>query len=282
VIPARNFGNDSLVSFWQKREMTSYLKRATTIAKKAGELQIQKLGTAHKVEFKGEINIVTEVDKACEQLIVDYLHAEFPDHDILSEEGSGSRQHSDYKWIIDPLDGTTNYAHAYPFFAVSIALEHCGEIILGVVYEPNRNEMFTAEKGKGSFLNDLPISVSKTKILIESLLVTGFAYNFKKSTRANLEHFKNMLFAAQAVRRDGAAAIDLCYVACGRYDGFWEQNLFPWDVAAGMLIVKEAGGQITDFVSKDFSIYGKELLASNRLLHPFLLEVLQNSATITS
>lgn len=251
---------------------------AVKLAKEAGSLQLQRLQTTHQIEYKGEINLVTEVDRLCEKLITDEIHRVFPEHDILSEEGGGLRRNSSYKWIVDPLDGTTNFAHRYPLFCVSIALEYKGEVILGCVYEPNRNQLFTAEKGKGSFLNGTKLSVSKINQVDKSLLATGFAYNVREAAQNNLNHFKNMILTAQAVRRDGVAAIDLCYVACGYYDGFWELNLFPWDVAAGLLIVREANGMVTNFSGAPFSIYDKEILATNRLIHREMVKILKGAS----
>ncbi|EKD41774.1 MAG: hypothetical protein ACD_73C00538G0001, partial [uncultured bacterium] len=177
--------------------MNNYLEIAKEAALAAGELQMQKLGQAHSIEFKGEINLVTEVDKACEKIIQQKIQGAFPDHDFLAEEGGGERKHSDYKWIVDPLDGTTNYAHTYPLFCVSIALEYKGDVIVGVVYEPNRKEMFYAQKGQGSFLNEKRITVSKVKTLNESLLATGFAYNIRTTKENNINHFTEMLMQAQ-------------------------------------------------------------------------------------
>ncbi len=254
--------------------MTDYLRVAIEAAQESGALQMDKLGNISQVEFKGEINLVTEVDKACEELIIKKIQGVFPQHDFLAEEGGGVRKDSEYKWIIDPLDGTTNYAHGYPLFCTSIALEHKGQIVVGVVYDPNRNEIFSAEKGSGSFLNEKPIHVSKIDELEHSLLATGFAYNIRKAKNNNLDHFKKMLMVTQAIRRDGVAAIDLCYVACGRYDGFWELNLFPWDVAAGRIILDEAGGRVTTFSGKEFSIYDKEILATNSLIHAESIKIL--------
>lgn len=252
-----------------------FLKVATEAAQAAGKLQMSKLGDKLNIEFKGDINLVTEVDKACEALIIEKIQSQFPTHDILAEEGGGERLDSDYKWIIDPLDGTTNYAHGYPLFCTSIALEHMGEIVLGVIYEPNLDELFHAIKGQGSYLNGKPIHVSPINQLIRSLVVTGFAYNVQKAQNNNVNHFENMLMQTQAVRRDGVAAIDLCYVACGRYDGFWELNLFPWDVAAGSLLVTEAGGRVSDFQGNPFSVYDKEILVSNSQVHDEMIQVLQ-------
>ncbi len=256
--------------------MPSFLDIAVSAAQESGQHQIDKLGRLESIEFKGEINLVTEVDRACENIIQKIIQGAFPDHDFLAEEGGGTRRDSEYKWIVDPLDGTTNYAHGYPLFCTSIALEHKGDIVLGVVYEPNRGEMFVAERGAGSFLNQKKIHVSKIPDLEHSMLATGFAYNIRKTEQNNLDHFKNVLMKTQAVRRDGVAAVDLCYVACGRFDGFWELNLFPWDVAAGKIILKEAGGQVTLFSGKKFSVYDKEITATNGLIHQELVDVLMN------
>ncbi len=255
--------------------MSSFLEIAVSVAREAGALQMDHLGGFLQVEYKGEKNLVTKVDKACEKLITDRIQGAFPEHDFLGEEGGGIRKHSDYKWIVDPLDGTTNYAHGYPLFCVSIALEHKGEIILGVVFEPNRNELFFAEKGKGSFVGEKRLKVSPHATLKESLLATGFAYNINSTNDNNLDHFSSIIRAAQAVRRDGVAAVDLCYVAAGRYDGFWELNLFPWDVAAGLLILREAGGTVTDFAGEPFSPYDKKILATNGSIHQAMLNLLQ-------
>lgn len=255
--------------------MQDFIHVAVRVAKEAGAYQLDRLGKANQIEFKGEINLVTEVDKACEKLITDAISAAFSDHDILAEEGGGKRRDSEYKWIIDPLDGTTNYAHGYPLFCVSIALEYKGEIVMGVVYEPNRDELFIAEKNQGATLNDQKISVSRNKTLQESLLVTGFAYNIRETKNNNLNHFENMLMKARAVRRDGVAAVDLCYVACGRYDGFWELNLFPWDVGAGYLLIQEAGGRVTNFKGDPFSVYAKDILATNGMIHDEMIQVLK-------
>jgi myo-inositol-1(or 4)-monophosphatase len=217
---------------------------------------------------------VTDVDHACEKAIVKLLQGTYPDHDILAEEGSGRRKDSEYKWIIDPLDGTTNYTHGYPLFCTSIALEHKGKIVVGAVYEPNRDEMFLAEISSGATLNGKKLQVSAIPQLEKALLVTGFAYNIRETKKNNLDNFAKFLFSSQAIRRDGVAAIDLCYVAAGYYDGFWELNLFPWDVAAGFLLVTEAGGQVTSFAGEPFDIYMKEIVASNGCIHQQMVEVL--------
>lgn len=257
---------------------SNFTQVAIDAAKEAGAIQMASLGKVEHVQLKSEINLVTEIDKRCETQIIERIGGHFPDHDILAEEGGGERKNSVYKWIIDPLDGTTNYAHGYPLFCVSIALEYKGEIVVGVVYDPNRDELFVAEKQGGASLNGKKIAVSPVPTLAGSLLATGFAYNVRTARANNLDHFQNFLMRAQALRRDGVAAIDLCYVACGRYDGFWELNLFPWDVAAGSLIVNEAGGKASAFNGDPFDIYLKEIVASNGRLHGDMCRVLTDSA----
>ncbi|HEY7912853.1 MAG TPA: inositol monophosphatase family protein [Blastocatellia bacterium] len=247
---------------------------AVRVAKDAGRLLRDRLGTNIQVGHKGAINIVTDLDLASEQLIREAIATYYPRHEVLAEEGGLAESRSDYRWIVDPLDGTTNYAHGYPVFCVSIALEHKGEVILGVVYDPMRDELFTAERGAGAALNNRPIRVSSTGDLIQSLLSTGFPYDIRTSTWTNLDHWSNFAMNAQALRRDGAAALDLCYVACGRFDGFWELNLSPWDTAAGALVVEESGGRVSDFEGKAFSNYGPQILASNGLIHQRMIEVL--------
>jgi myo-inositol-1(or 4)-monophosphatase len=247
---------------------------AVRVAKDAGRLLRDRLGTNIQVGHKGAINIVTDLDLASEQLIREAIATYYPRHEVLAEEGGLAESRSDYRWIVDPLDGTTNYAHGYPVFCVSIALEHKGEVILGVVYDPMRDELFTAERGAGAALNNRPIRVSSTGDLMQSLLSTGFPYDIRTSTWTNLDHWSNFAMNAQALRRDGAAALDLCYVACGRFDGFWELNLSPWDTAAGALVVEESGGRVSDFEGKAFSNYGPQILASNGLIHQRMIEVL--------
>lgn len=255
--------------------MTNHLDVATELVKEAGQIQLEHLNEEHAVEFKGVINIVTEVDKKCERLIVDRINKEFPGHDILAEEGSGKRCEACHRWIIDPLDATVNYNHSYPFFGTSIALEKDGEIIMGAVYIPTRDELFLAEKKAGATLNGRKISVSKESNLQHSLLSTGFAYNIQEGEQQNnIEYFTRFLMTSRAIRRDGMAAGDLCYLACGRFDGFWELFLKPWDIAAGILIIEESGGKVTDFSGNKVDIYGHEIVASNGLIHQAILDVL--------
>ncbi|MFH1288453.1 MAG: inositol monophosphatase family protein [bacterium] len=257
--------------------MKKYNILAKETAVKAGKFLKSRVGKIRKMKYKGEIDIVTDVDLKAERIIVEAILKNYPNHSILTEEaGTIQGKESEYRWIIDPLDGTTNFSHGYPFFCVSIALEKQGEIIMGAVYEPVRDELFFAEKGKGAYLNNKKISVSPVNDLKKSLLVTGFAYNIHKAKRNNnINHFRKFLKTAQAVRRDGAAALDLAYAACGRSEGFWELRLNPWDVAAGYLIVCEAGGRVTDFKGNPFSIFKKEILATNGSIHQACLKVIK-------
>jgi myo-inositol-1(or 4)-monophosphatase len=255
--------------------MEEIYKFAVKVAYRAGEELMKFLFRPHQIDYKGEINIVTEADLASEQLIKEAIQTQYPYHTILAEEsGLKEGEKTEAKWIIDPLDGTTNFAHGLPWFCVSIALEIDGEIVLGAIYNPVLKEMFSALKGKGAFLNDKPIRVSQTKDLLRALLATGFPYDIQKRPEPVLSRFREMILRARGVRRAGSAALDLCYVACGRFDGFWEERLHPWDTAAGKLIVEEAGGKVTDFKGNKYSIYGKEILATNGFLHEDMIKVL--------
>ena len=254
------------------------LNIAVEAAKLAGRFLKQNLGHIKDIREKlgQERNLVTDIDKRSEEIIIETIKKHFPQHDILAEETEGKKGNSsDYKWIIDPLDGTTNFTHGLPVFCVSIGVEWKNEIIAGVIYDPNLDELFTAEKGNGALLNGKRIKVSQVGYLNRSLLVTGFPYNITENPDNAVEHFVTFLLSAQAVRRMGSAAIDLAYVAAGRYDGFWEVALNPWDMAAGALLVKEAGGFITDFSGKHFSIYDNQILATNGKVHKEMLELLQ-------
>jgi myo-inositol-1(or 4)-monophosphatase len=254
---------------------TLYKKIAVEAALKSGAFIKRSVGKVKTLSYKGRINIVTDVDKKAEDIIVGKINAAFPGHSILAEEGSPKYGRSPFKWIVDPLDGTTNFAHGFPFFSVSIALEERGRIILGVIYDPIRDELFCAQKGKGAYLNGKRIKVSKEKSLRKSFLVTGFAYDIKEARDNNVRNFENFLMRAMAIRRVGSAALDFCYVACGRFDGYWELNLNPWDCAAGTLIVKEAGGTVTKLDGSAYSHYDREVLASNGLVHKQMAEVLK-------
>ncbi len=247
--------------------MHEYLETAVLAARAAGKLQRERLWGDHEIMFKGESNLVTEVDKACEEMIVGTIRERFPDHDILAEENDYASLHSSHKWIIDPLDGTTNYAHGFPWFGISIALEIEGAIMMGVIYHPMMDELFTAVAGNGACLNGAAIRVSSRAPLKNCLLATGFPYDRTWDTENNCANCESMQRAARAVRRAGAAALDLAYVAAGRLDGYWECKLNPWDVAAGMLLVREAGGKVTDYQGNPYSIYNHRILASNGLIH---------------
>ena len=252
------------------------LKRvALKAVKEGGAILMQHFGKVKSIDYKGVINLVTEADRQSEQRIINIIKDKYPDHRILAEETGDSGESSPFKWIIDPLDGTTNYAHTYPCFCVSLAIEHEGELIYGIVYDPVREELFIAEKGKGSYLNGKMIKVSQTDELNHSLLCTGFPYDVRDDIESNTLNFRNFLTKSQAVRRDGSAALDLCYVAAGRFDGFWEQKLFPWDIAAGSLLITEAGGKLSTFKDEKSSIYAAEIVASNGKIHHQMLDVLK-------
>ncbi len=255
--------------------MWTYLEVAQAAALGAGRILKDNVNGKRDISYKGEINMVTEMDRLSEKTIVGAILGAFPGHGILAEEGSRVESDSGFLWVIDPLDGTTNYAHGYPSFSVSIGLEHDGQTVLGVVYDPMRDELFSAVKGGGSFLNGRPIAVSRTDVLIRSLLATGFPYDRVLSSENNLNFFNALIMASQEVRRSGAASLDLCSVAAGRLDGYWELKLHPWDVTAGSLIVQEAGGKVSDFSGTRFSIYDKEIIASNGMIHELMLDVIR-------
>lgn len=254
-----------------------YLELAVQAAKEAGEIQMVRFGQPQSVTYKGEFDLVTEVDRLCDQAIQNTIHQTFPDHDILTEETPFQGKGSPWRWIIDPIDGTTNYARGFPFFSVSIGLEWHGEIILGVVYHPTFDELFVAEKGRGAFLNGKRISVSRTDLLRRSFLATGFPYDVQDRPDHYLLYFRQFIEQSLAIRRPGSAAIDLCYVAAGRFDGFWELKLKPWDQAAATLLITEAGGRVTDFKGQPMSLYGGETLASNGLIHDQMLRVIREA-----
>jgi myo-inositol-1(or 4)-monophosphatase len=248
---------------------------AVEAAEAAGRILLEKAREGFLVEYKAAVNLVTDADRAAEQCIVSAIRRSFPDHRVLAEEGSaGGSSPSPYQWIIDPLDGTTNFAHGFPFYSVSIALEYAGACVLGVVLDPVRRELFSAEVGTGAWLNGNSIRVSRTEKLDQALLVTGFAYDIRDNPDNNLDHFTRLSLHAQGVRRTGSAALDLCYVAAGRFDGFWEVKLNPWDMAAGSVILREAGGLATSFEKTIFSIYGQQLVATNGLIHDEMLGLL--------
>jgi myo-inositol-1(or 4)-monophosphatase len=252
-----------------------YLAVATEAVLKAGAIQKARYGDETvKVDHKGEIDLVTEVDRACEVVILETLRSHFPDHDIVTEETQLARTGSRFVWFTDPLDGTTNFAHGYPFFCTSIALTVGGEVVAGAVYEPLREELFTAERGAGAFLNGRRLKVTGRSELLQSLLVTGFPYDLRDDLVAKLRLFTRFMGEARAIRRDGAAALDLSYVAAGRVDGFWEERLQPWDMMAGILLVAEAGGRASRFDGTPLQLRADEIVAANPALHAKMLEVL--------
>jgi myo-inositol-1(or 4)-monophosphatase len=260
--------------------LTDCLEAAIAASKQAGSILQTYAQQGFQIEHKGLINLVTDADHVAEQRIIDFLTSRFPSHRFLAEErGHAHERESPYLWIIDPLDGTTNFAHGLPVYCVSIGLEYRGECVLGVVFDPTRDELFTAMHGEGAFLNGHRLKVSQTYLLNESLLVTGFSYDIRETDDNNLNHFARFALKAQGIRRTGSAALDLCYVGAGRFDGFWEVKLNPWDMAAGSVIVREAGGQVTNFNGEALSVYGQNLVASNRRIHQAMLAVLNETNT---
>ena len=258
----------------KKENHHRYLELAVAAAKEAGRIQKLHFGRTNKVKYKGEIDPVTEVDTRCEKAIVQMIRGAFPEHDILTEESPFTGTGVPWKWIIDPLDGTANYFHGLPCFCVSIALEVEGRVELGVVYDPVLDELFHGERGKGAFLNGRRMAVSKTDVLDRGFLCTGFPYDIRERPDFYLGYFREFVIRSFAVRRLGSAALDLCYLAAGRFDGFWELRLQPWDVAAAALTILEAGGRVTDFQGGAFDIYSREILASNGLIHDEMLLVI--------
>lgn len=248
-----------------------FLKEASHIARSAGELIMEMQAQDRKVSYKSARDMVTEVDQACENLIVSALQERFPDHNILAEEGGDhENRESDYQWIIDPLDGTTNFVHGFPAYCVSIGLHYQNQALLGVIYDPLRDEIFTASRGNGAFLNNKPIEVSKTDSLDRSLLATGFPYANDETFDLNMQLWVKIYGQTQGLRRAGAAALDLAWTACGRLDGFWEMELKPWDMAAGVLLVTEAGGSVSSPTQDQFSIFAGNVVATNAKLHTIL------------
>ncbi|HUG52642.1 MAG TPA: inositol monophosphatase family protein [Vicinamibacteria bacterium] len=243
----------------------------------AGGMQKERYGASDlDIQYKGEIDIVTAVDRACEAAVVGLIRGRFPDHDIVAEETDLGRTGSRYVWFVDPLDGTTNFAHGYPFFCCSVALTVDGQPVAGAVYDCIKEELFTAERGGGAHLNGRRLRVTERHELLRSLLVTGFPYDMRLDLGAALALFNRFMGVARAIRRDGAAALDLSYVAAGRADGFWEEKLHPWDVLAGALLITEAGGVITRFDGSPLGLTADEVVAGNPVLHAAMLEVLRD------
>jgi myo-inositol-1(or 4)-monophosphatase len=246
--------------------MNPFLEVAVDAAREAGSILLVEFDRPVKISYKGEVDIVTQADKRSEQSIVTRLRTHFPKHAIVAEEGGGTENDSPFLWHVDPLDGTTNFAHGYPCFAVSIGLEEAGELIAGVVFNPVSGELFTAVKGEGAYLNQKKIHVSPIEKLATSLLVTGFP-SVKRTQNPNIHYYWDFTLRSHGVRRDGSAALDLASVACGRFEGFWEFGLHSWDTAAGVLLVREAGGSVTQFNGQPYHLGDRELLASNGRVH---------------
>ena len=251
------------------------LEFAVQLAFESGKIQKKYFQKTLSIMHKGEIDLVTNVDFECQSRILELVEKAFPDDEVISEEKTNTYEAGKNRWIVDPLDGTTNYAHGYPFFCTSIAYEVDGEIIIGVVYNPIMDELFFARKGEGSFFNGEKMGVSSVKEIKQALLATGFPYDVVTNPNNNLNHWTKFMMRAQALRRDGSAGLNLSYVAAGRFDGFWEVRLSPWDMAAGMLIVREAGGIITSLSGETFSLYEGGVLASNGLIHDQMVDVIR-------
>ncbi len=252
-----------------------FLSTAIEAVVRAGALQMAKFRTGVRVDMKGAIDLVTEVDVEVERMFRALIAERFPSHDVLAEEFDNAGTGATHRWVFDPLDGTTNFAHGIPIFCASLALEIGGETVLGAIYDPNREELFTAEKGVGAWLNGQPLKTSSARSVIESVLVTGFPYDVHQGPETFLQVFGRVLRHARAVRRFGSAAIDLCWVAAGRMEGFWEERLKPWDTCAGALIVREAGGRVTGMDGSSWQPARPDILASNGHIHDELLGIIQ-------
>lgn len=254
------------------------IKNVVEVSKIASEIIKDGFGKQFNIEYKtNEANLVTEIDKRSEEAIIGYIKTNFPDHGIIAEESGMEKSESEYTWVIDPIDGTTNFAHGLPIFSVSIGVMRKEEIICGAIYDIMRDALYTAEIGSGAYVNDKKISVNDNSNLATSVLVTGFPYNIRENPDNALEKFGAFVKSSRAVRRLGSAAIDMCYVAQGVFDGFWEVYLNPWDICAGILLVREAGGVVTDFSDNEIDIFSKQVLATNGKVHESMLEVLKNN-----
>jgi len=248
---------------------------AVEMAREAGAIVREGWGHAHRPERKGRIDLVTEYDRRSEALLLERIAQRWPDHAVLAEESGAHRGGNRVRWLIDPLDGTTNFAHNYPFFAVSVGVEIEGVPVAAAVYDPTRDEMFAAARGEGATLNGAPIRVSDIERVESALLVTGFPYDVREHPERSVPHFQAVLQRAQGLRRDGSAALNQCYVACGRFDGFFESSLSPWDMGAGVLLVREAGGTVTRYDGRAFEVEGKQILATNGRIHGEMQEILK-------
>jgi myo-inositol-1(or 4)-monophosphatase len=248
---------------------------AAEAALRAGALQKERYGQEVRIDYKGEIDLVTEVDRACEAAILEILRARVPDHDVVTEESDLARRGSPHVWYVDPLDGTTNFAHGYPCFCASLGVARDGVMVAGAVYEPIRGELFTAERGAGAHLNGKRLRVSRAGELLKSLLMTGFPYDVRDDVPGKLRLFTRLMGEARAVRRDGSAALNLSFVAAGRLDGFWEEKLKAWDMAAGALMVEEAGGRVSRFDGSPLPIAEDEIVATNGRIHEAMLDLLR-------
>jgi myo-inositol-1(or 4)-monophosphatase len=270
--PQARYHAPHLHSHEEIENLTSELEAALSAAKQAGEVLRAGFGAEHAITFKGEVDLLTEIDEEAERVIREELLGTFPSHGMLAEEGGELAGEEDARWIVDPLDGTTNYAHGLPIFCVSIALERAGKIILGVVHDPIREETYVAERGGGATLNGGPIRVSDTEELIQALIATGFPYDRAEMPEA-LELFGRFAAITRGMRRLGSTALDLCHVASGRLDGYYERGIWAWDIAAGSLLLEEAGGKVTDYRGGELNLEGREIVASNGALHPAMTEL---------
>ena len=261
--------------------LTSELEAALSAARRAGEVLRAAFGTEHAITYKGEVDLLTEVNEEAERVIREELLGTFPTYGMLAEEGGELAGEEDDRWIVDPLDGTTNYAHGLPIFCVSIALERSGEVVLGVVHDPMHEETFVAERGRGAFLNGELIRVSNTDELIRALIATGFPYDRAEMPEA-LELFGHLAATTQGMRRLGSAALDLCYVASGRIDGYYERGIWPWDLAAGSVILEEAGGKLTNYRGGKLDLGGREIVSSNGRLHPAMTKLMGENDRVGS
>jgi myo-inositol-1(or 4)-monophosphatase len=261
-----------LAHIWKDENVARELEAALSAAKEAGEVLRKGFGWQHSVRYKGEVDLVTEIDEQAEQMINEILLGTFPAYGMLAEEGGALVGGEDVRWIVDPLDGTINYAHGLPIFCVSIALQRAGKVVLGVVHDPMREETYVAERGGGASLNGETIKVSDTEELIQALIATGFPYDRPKMPEA-LDLFARFAAITRGMRRLGSTALDLCYVAAGRLEGYYERGIWAWDMAAGSLILEEAGGKVTDYRGGELDLEGREIVASNGALHPTMTEL---------